>query len=333
MQVVRVTRREHGSSTDLPTDQPAPMRPLVSAIIPAFNRELTIARSVKSALSQTYDNLEVIVVDDGSSDGTVEVLGQFEGRIALFRQQNGGPSMARNLGASKSHGAILAFLDSDDEWLPDKIEKQVRMMQAYGPSMPCCICNASYTEGQRPSAKNSFKLAGLSSPFEVAVLANPVEVLTSTFVLFNQVAAIRREAFERIGGYNEKLRLLEDYELSLRIATLGPWGVLSEALALKNDDTGGIGVTAANDELRHLAAQEVVLESILANPSLQHPSIQRPIAAKLRRARRQHSIHRRMLDAPQLLRLVGRAILQLDRISHAVARRLPGAVRAKVRAQ
>ena len=163
----------------------------------------------------------------------------------MLQQENGGPSLARNFGASKARGAILAFLDSDDEWLPDKIEKQVRLMQAYGPSMPCCICNAtSYTDGHEPSARTSFAQAGLTTPYENAILENPLAVLTTTFLLFNQVASIRREAFEQVGGFNAKLRLMEDYELSLRLATLGPWGVLREPLVLKHEDTAGIGVTA-----------------------------------------------------------------------------------------
>lgn len=313
-------------------NQTLSMLPLVSAIIPAFNREATVARSVRSALSQTYGNLEVIVVDDGSSDGTVEALEQFEGQIMILRQANGGPSLARNFGASKARGAILAFLDSDDEWLPDKIEKQVHMMLAYGPTMPCCVCNASYTDGRETPARTSFELAGLNSPFEVAILENPVAVITSTFLLFNQAAAIRREAFERVGGYDEKLRLLEDYELSLRLATLGPWGLLREPLVLKNEDTAGIGVTAMQDELKHLAAQETVLERILTNPELQQPAIRNPIAAKLRRARRHQSVHRWMLNAARPLRGAGRAILLLDRIHLALARRTPGmAPRAKIR--
>lgn len=305
--------------------QTSSMLPLVSAIIPAFNREATIARSVRSALSQTYGNLEVIVVDDGSSDGTVNALAPFDGRIVVLRQANGGPSLARNLGASKARGAILAFLDSDDEWLPDKIEKQVRMMLAYGPGMPCCVCNAAYSDGSEAPARTSFGLAGLAPPFEGAILENPVDLLTSTFLLFNQVAAIRRDAFEQVGGYNERLRLLEDYDLSLRLATLGPWGVLSEPLVLKDDDTGGIGVTAMKDELKHLAAQEAVLECILATPILQRDAIRKPITAKLRRARRLRSLHRWMLNAPRPQRLAGRTLLLLDRIGQALARRVPGA--------
>lgn len=303
------------------------MQPLVSAIIPTFNRESTVARSVRSALGQTYVNLEVIVVDDGSSDGTFAALREFEGRIVLLQQPNGGPSKARNLGASKARGEILAFLDSDDEWLPDKIEKQVRIMQAYGPTMACCICNALTPGDCGAAARTSFELAGLAPPFQEALLSNPVEVLVSTFVLFNQVAAIRRTAFEAVGGFDETLRLLEDYELSLRIATLGPWGVLREALVLKHEDTVGIGVAAMRDELKHLSAQQRALETILANPLLQRPSIRGPLVAKLRRTKGECAVHCWMTSAPRTMRPAGRAILLWHRFGAAMARRMPGAVR------
>jgi glycosyltransferase involved in cell wall biosynthesis len=299
-------------------------QPLVSAIIPTYNREGTVVRAVKSALAQTYENLEVIVVDDGSSDSTLRVLQQFEGRIMVLRQQNAGPSKARNLGASSSRGEILAFLDSDDEWLPDKIEKQVRMMQGYGSSMPCCICNAAYTGGSEASERTSFNLAALHPPFESAVLVNPVTVLTSTFVLFNQVAAIRRDSFDEVGGFNEQLRVLEDYELSLRLATLGSWGLLRETLVLKNEDTVGIGVAVMRDEIKHLAAQEAVIESILSNPRLQSESVQAPMLAKLRRTRRQQSIHRWVRRTSVPMQQIGRALLFSCRLGSAVARRLPG---------
>ncbi|MGB7564555.1 MAG: glycosyltransferase family 2 protein [Prochlorococcaceae cyanobacterium] len=300
------------------------MTPLVSAIIPTFNRERTIARAVQSALDQTYGNIEVIIVDDGSRDGTAEALRQFGREIVVLQQENGGPSLARNFGASKARGSILAFLDSDDEWLPEKIDKQVGMMQSYGPSMPCCICNATYTHGREISAGTSFGLAGLTTEYDNAILENPVAVLISTFLLFNQVAAIRREAFENVGGFAATLRLMEDYELSLRLATLGPWGVLRESLVLKHEETLGIGVTAMKDEVMHLAAKETVLKCILANPSLQQASIRVPLTANLRQVRRQQSVHRWMLKVPRPLRLAGHAVFLLDRICKAVARRLPG---------
>jgi glycosyltransferase involved in cell wall biosynthesis len=307
------------------------MTPLVSAIIPTFNRELTITRAVRSALAQTYINIEVIVVDDGSCDGTAQALRQFGKQIVVLQQENAGPSRARNFGASKAHGEILAFLDSDDEWLPDKIEKQVGMMQAYGPSMPCCICNATYIDGCDPTSRTSFLMAGLTVRYENSILENPVEVLMTTFLLFNQVAAIRRDSFEQVGGFDATLHLLEDYELSLRLATLGPWGVLRAPLVLKHEDTLGIGVTAMKDELRHLAAKETVLKCILDNPRLPQPSIRRHISAELRLVWRQQSVHRWMLSAPRPLPLAGRVVLFLDRIRKAVARRSPGAPRPRMR--
>ena len=307
------------------------MKPLVSAIIPTFNRELTIVRAVRSALAQTYGNIEVIIVDDGSRDGTAQVLRQFGKEVVVLHQENGGPSLARNFGASKARGSILAFLDSDDEWLPSKIEKQVGMMLAYGPSMPCCICNAKYTYGRDYSTRTSFGLAGLTTPYANTILENPVAVLMNTFLLFNQVAAIRREAFEELGGFASTLRLLEDYELSLRLATLGPWGVLREPLVLKHEETLGIGVTVTKDEVRHLAATETALNYILANPYLQRPSIRVPLTANLRQVRRHQSVHRWMLNAPRPLRMAGHAVFFFDRICKAVARRLPGTHRPRMR--
>lgn len=300
------------------------MPPLVSAIIPAYNREKTITRSVLSALNQSYTNLEVIVVDDGSTDATIEALRPLRDRIEIIEQPNGGPSAARNAGAAKAHGSIIAFLDSDDEWLPDKIDRQVRMMESAGESMPCCICNAAYPRHDGMNTSTSFELAGLSIPFRNAIWENPNEVLPTTFVLFNQVAAIRRNAFERVGGFNANLRLMEDYEISLRLATLGEWGVIRDPLVRKNEDTVGIGVSAMRDSLKHLAAQEFVFQTILSNPELNQPTIRLPIAAALKRIGRQRLAHAWLLRDSIALRFIARCGLAADRIHHAARRRMPG---------
>ena len=117
-------------------------KPLVSIIIPTYNRADIISAAVSSALQQTYANKEIIVVDDGSTDDTCERLGAFDGRIRLVRQVNAGPSAARNAGVKASQGQILTFLDSDDLWLDSKIAKQVKMLQSVDESVPCCLCNA-----------------------------------------------------------------------------------------------------------------------------------------------------------------------------------------------
>lgn len=104
---------------------------LVSVIIPTFNRAALCKRAVESVLAQTYRNLEVIVVDDGSIDDTREVLSGLDERLLYLRQQNAGVSAARNLGIESAQGEFLAFLDSDDSWVPWKLEAQLAVLQVY----------------------------------------------------------------------------------------------------------------------------------------------------------------------------------------------------------
>ena len=103
------------------------MKPLVSAIIPNFNYARFVCEAVESALAQTYDHLEVIVVDDGSSDDSLQVLKQFGDRIRVIAQPNAGVAASRNNGAAASSGEFVAFLDADDLWAPDKIAAQVEV--------------------------------------------------------------------------------------------------------------------------------------------------------------------------------------------------------------
>jgi glycosyltransferase involved in cell wall biosynthesis len=114
----------------------------VTVIIPTFNRASTILDAVQSVVNQTYAPTEIIVVDDGSTDDTIEKLGVFSSCITLLRQQNAGPSVARNQGVQAASGEILTFLDSDDTWLPEKLERQVALMNGYGEGIVCCVCNA-----------------------------------------------------------------------------------------------------------------------------------------------------------------------------------------------
>ena len=107
---------------------------LVSVVIPVYNREDTIQRAVDSVLNQTYSNIEVLVVDDGSKDNSLEMLKKYhnDNRVKIFCQEfNQGANAARNRGIREAKGEYIAFHDSDDEWLPDKLEKQIKRME-YG---------------------------------------------------------------------------------------------------------------------------------------------------------------------------------------------------------
>ena len=114
-------------------------RPLVSVVIPVYNRMDTIERSINSVLNQTYKNIEIIVIDDGSIDDTLKIIEHLSiSDIKVLKQNHGGANAARNLGISAAKGEFIAFQDSDDEWLPDKLEKQITYMLEGG--YEACYC-------------------------------------------------------------------------------------------------------------------------------------------------------------------------------------------------
>ncbi len=104
------------------------INPLVTVVIPCFNSEMFIQDCVRSVLQQTYKNIEIILIDDGSTDGTLLRLEEFKTEITILRKENEGAASARNLGIKNSNGIYIAFLDSDDVWHSEKIEKQLRLM-------------------------------------------------------------------------------------------------------------------------------------------------------------------------------------------------------------
>jgi len=233
-------------------------QPLVSVIIPTYNRSTTLGRAIRSVLNQTYPDVELIVVDDGSTDDTVSILGSYGERIRWMSQQQSGPSAARNTGARLATGKFLSFLDSDDCWESDKIAIQVDLLLRSGEQVPCCICDALIID-PNGSQTTSFSVAGVDCSLERGYWTNPELVIATRFILFNQVALIWRSAFEAVGGFCEDLKLLEDHDLAFRLACLGPWGFDERQLVKKYNETLGIGVTAMRDQLCHAIAWQQVI--------------------------------------------------------------------------
>jgi glycosyltransferase involved in cell wall biosynthesis len=260
-------------------------QPLVSVIIPTYNRAKEVRASIESVLSQTYPALEVVVVDDGSTDGTAASLGEYGDRITLVTQENQGPSAARNHGIEVSRGEIIAFLDSDDLWLPTKLERQVALMIACGPKVPCCLVNTTmnFSDG---SVRTSFDVARLRTRYDEGVWLNPADVLAHRFVLFTQAAAVWREAWDRVGGFRPELRLMEDLEVGFRLARLGPWCFVSEPLAIWHGGSPNSLYAHAGRaplETRRLAAS--LYANLLAQPDLT-PRIRRVLERRRRIAER-----------------------------------------------
>ena len=261
--------------------------PVVSAIIPTYNRAHAVCEAIDSVLNQTYSKIEVVVVDDGSTDDTQTQLKKYGSRIRVVTQNNAGPAVARNHGIAVSTGELIAFLDSDDLWLPQKIGRQVALLNKAGLSVPCCLCNIKmrWTDMER----TSFEAAHLAPSLEEGIWVNVDEVLATRFLLFNQGIAVRREVLEKIGGFDEDLWLLEDHELALRLSLEGPWAFLREPLVIWRENTkGSLSQSAQREESRWRGRMVQILEKHLAKVTdgHQHSTLRRNVNRELKRNRR-----------------------------------------------
>ena len=302
--------------------------PLVSVVIPAYNRVNSIRTSVDSVLRQTYRPIEVIVVDDGSTDGTSEALNVYGKQILVIRRKNGGPSAARNSGVAVAKGEIVAFLDSDDTWEPTKLERQVRLMLLGGNNIVCCICNARTVVDGNPG-QTSFEIAGIDCSIDEGFWLNPADLIATRFVLFNQVVAIRKEAYVKIGGFKEHMRLLEDHDLAFRLSLLGPWAFVSEPLVSKFDLADGIGVTARLDPFAHATAWANTLRGFLEEP-LAGKAVRHWIVIALREVEIEIKAVRMGLKGGTVSGFVSRTVMLGLRYKGAIRRRCPGWPKAKV---
>lgn len=200
-------------------------QPLVSTVIPTYNRVNDVPIAVRSALAQTYANQEIIVVDDGSSDETRLALDrEFGDQIRYFYKENGGVSDARNHGIERARGAYIAFLDSDDEWLPDKLERQVAYLQAH-PGYGMVITDVLRVDADRRPIerfrrRDVIPRDGWVLPY---VLRNPALAPAS--------ALVTTEACRAVGGFDATLRTAEDLDFHLKIARRYQEGVIDEPLA------------------------------------------------------------------------------------------------------
>jgi glycosyltransferase involved in cell wall biosynthesis len=197
--------------------------PLVSVIIPTFNRANWLAESVGSVLAQTYPRLELIVVDDGSTDHTAEVVQALDPGLTYVRVTHRGVSAARNVGAAMSHGTLIAFLDSDDTWQPDKVAAQVDVFQLQ-PDVEVCYTDEIWIRhGVRVNPKHIHrKYTGwLFEPSLPRCMISPSSIM------------LRRRLWHRLGGFDERLPACEDYGLWLRMTVRVPVTLIPAPLMVK----------------------------------------------------------------------------------------------------
>ncbi|MEG4317851.1 MULTISPECIES: glycosyltransferase family A protein [unclassified Microcoleus] len=205
-------------------------QPLISVIIPAYNAEEFIAQTIESVLSQTYQNIEILVVDDGSTDTTAEIIKSFaqkDSRIILLQQSNAGVAAARNLAIQKSKGEYIAPIDADDIWYPQNLEKQVKCLTDSAPSVGV-VYSWSVDINEQDLLTGGF----YNSTIAGAVYT---PLVYKYFIGNASSSLIRRICFEKVGGYNCQFKLesaqgCEDWELYLRIAEHYQFKVVPEYL-------------------------------------------------------------------------------------------------------
>ncbi len=196
--------------------------PFFSVIIPVYNRETTIARAINSVLNQTYSNFEIIVINDGSTDKTMDVLNNFE-NIKILNTKNNGVSKARNLGVKSCSGKWLAFLDSDDEWIESKLEIQFEYIKN-NPEIKIVHGEEVWVRnGKRVNPKLKHSKGG-GDQFERSL---------KLCVISPSCVVIEKELFDQIGGFNEEFPVCEDYDLWLRITSKYKVGHIKDFLITK----------------------------------------------------------------------------------------------------
>jgi glycosyltransferase involved in cell wall biosynthesis len=189
------------------------MNPKVSVVIPAYNTENFIAHTIQSVLDQTYQDFEIIAVDDGSSDRTLEFLRGFAPRVKVLTKANGGPASARNLAIKNSAGEYIAFLDSDDLWVPDKLEVQTAFLEKH-PHVGLVFSEASMFSEENGQRNIQSKIGFTANPtFSFLLLGNYIP---------NSTVVIRRACVNQVGLLNESLIGTEDHEYWMRIARSFP---------------------------------------------------------------------------------------------------------------
>jgi len=225
--------------------------PFVSVIIPAYNVSASIARCIDSVIGQTYQNLEILVINDGSSDTDQleEVLSAYMKDVIYLRQDNQGAAAARNNAIKAARGQWVAFLDADDYWLPNYLDRQLRMLNSSGADVVYCDAHIA---GDTPLIGNTF--IGLapsrSAVTPESLLAVDVGILTSAVVA-------RRDRIVEVGLFDEDIRRGHDFELWLRLAKAGAKFICNrEILLYYNISETGLSGNASSQLHRTIALMD-----------------------------------------------------------------------------
>jgi glycosyltransferase involved in cell wall biosynthesis len=209
-----------------------PESPVVSVVIPAYNAAWCVGKAIDSVLAQDFSDLEIIVVNDGSSDDTASVLSRYAAPVRVVHQPNGGLSNARNAGIGEARGEFIAFLDADDWWLPGKLSQQIALMRA----RPQLGFSSTAARVEDPAGQviNLWACAEWQDTFLAHLFQSNADVAGS-----GSAVIVRRTLFQQTGGFDPSLRSLEDIDMWMRLAAVADYACIETPLVviLKHPDS------------------------------------------------------------------------------------------------
>jgi glycosyltransferase involved in cell wall biosynthesis len=260
----------------------------ISALIPTYNRRAQVMCAVDSVLAQTVPPDEVIVIDDGSTDGTAEAIRSTYGaRVTLFRQQNAGVSAARNRGLREAQGEWIAFLDSDDIWLPTKIEQQIEALSSLGSEFGLCFTDCVY-HGNAGLERSVFEETGLTGTRRFGSLDDPAKyIMASREPFWTQSLMLQRSLLEESNGFDESLTLREDTDVLFRLSFRTKFCFVTEPLVLidRSPWRDGLCNLYAMADDRMFDSVERLYTKWLAMPEVGGTGYEQPIREMLRSVR------------------------------------------------
>lgn len=235
--------------------------PTVSVVLPAFNRVASIRAAVESVLRQSYTDFELLIVDDGSTDGTMAALSDMQDpRIKLLSNpQNMGVSAARNMGIRNAKGVWVAFQDSDDEWMPTKLEKQMALLAMMERGFVAGYCGMAVIGEVDGKTKRRTRLHYIPDSTIDKVEGEILHDLLEHSLVSTQTLIARRDCLEAIGGFDEDLLALVDWDCVINLAKLGPFCFVDEPLVHQRFSENSI--TRYRD--RRLASRKRIVEKNL----------------------------------------------------------------------
>jgi glycosyltransferase involved in cell wall biosynthesis len=251
--------------------------PRIAVIIPTYNRAFLVKRAIDSVLAQTYTDYELVVVDDGSEDSTPQIVQQYTSCRYLRLEHSGLPAVARNAGVRSTDAPYVAFLDSDDEWQPQKLARQVNLISNGIAGLICSNASIASDCGTKPTL---YLRANQGRTGKVLK-----DLIADNFVITSSVV-LRRDLFDLAGGFPEdrELRGIEDYDLWLRIATATEFCYIPEELVIYR--TSGPRLSQERSSIAHWHSTNLMFSRLLKTDAIHDPGIAAALRAQLDSCRR-----------------------------------------------